>query len=507
MITGQATAEATQAYADAHSALTYTALNGTGLMVSQAGFGSYRVDVSQETHRQALRHALLRGINLVDTSSNYADGGSEELVGQAVAELVTAGELARENLVIVSKVGYVQGSNLEIVQAHKEAGNPFPNVVELEQGLMHCIHPQFLADQLSRSLQRLNMETIDGYLLHNPEYYLKWAHKARQPLAQARKEYYRRIEAAFAFLEDEVAQGRIRWYGISSNAFPVPADDPEFTSLEKVWQIAESIQDGRGAAHHFRLIQLPMNLFETGGATAKNLSHGRSVLDFAQEKELAVLINRPLNAIVNNALVRLADVLYPNYPATAEEVSTAVDTSVQVEERFKHEILPKLDIEAETKRQLLEYLAVGLMLEGQWRGFGTYHNWRDVQTKFLVPRTRNAVQFLSNLENSPVEAVSWLNEYVDAVNTTLAAVSAFYQMKGNERGQQIKGAVTQADAEWEADTLSQTAIRALRTTAGITTVLVGMRRQAYVDDVLADLKTDVSSENRDEAWTALQNTL
>jgi aryl-alcohol dehydrogenase-like predicted oxidoreductase len=507
MITGQATAEATQAYADAHPALTYTPLHGTDLMVSQVGFGGYRVDVSQETHQQALRHALCSGINLVDTSSNYADGGSEELVGKVVAELVAAGELARESVVIVSKVGYVQGSNLEIVRARKKAGNPFANVVELERGLMHCIHPQFVADQLSRSLERLNMETIDGYLLHNPEYYLKWAHKARQPLAQVRQEYYRRIEAAFAFLADEVTQGRIRWYGISSNTFPVPADDPEFTSLEKVWQIAESIQTERGSVHHFRIVQLPMNLFETGGATEKNQSHGRSVLDFAQEKELAVLINRPLNAIVNKALVRLADVLYPNYPATAEEVSTAVDTSVQVEERFKREILPKLNLESETKRQLLEYLAVGLMLEGHWRGFGTYHNWRDVQTQFLLPRTKNAVQFLSNLENLPVEAVSWLDEYIDAVNTTLAAVSAFYQMKGSRRARQIKETVTQADAEWEAHTLSQTAVRALRTTAGIDTVLVGMRRQAYVDDILADLKIPVQSKNRDEAWAELLNTL
>ena len=51
-----------------------------------------------------------------------------------------------------------------------------------------------------------------------------------------------------------------------------------------------------------------------------------------------------------------------------------------------------------------------------------------------------------------------------------------------------KARVSSADADWaEAATLSQMALRALRSTLGITTVLVGMRQESYVDDVIEEL--------------------
>ncbi len=52
----------------------------------------------------------------------------------------------------------------------------------------------------------------------------------------------------------------------------------------------------------------------------------------------------------------------------------------------------------------------------------------------------------------------------------------------------IRYAINDADPEWEKQgTLSQKAIRALRSTAGVSVVLVGMRQGAYVEDVLTDL--------------------
>ena len=503
MIAGQATESGTTVYAKKHPMLPYNTLDDTGLRVCQAGFGSYRVDVSVDSHRQALRYALLNGVNLMDTSANYADGGSEKLIGEVVTELLERGELARDAVVVVSKAGYVQGQNYELAQRRQDEGRPFPDMVNYAEDLYHCIHPEFLEDQLSRSLGRLNMDSLDCYLLHNPEYYLSWAERATIPLDEARREYYRRIELAFGYLETEAERGRIQWYGISSNTFPSPNQDAQFTSLETAWSIASA----RGPDHHFRVVQLPMNLLESGAATEKNQSRTRSVLDFAREKKLAVLINRPLNAIRDNALTRLADIPVPNYPATVEEVSTAVDTSVQTEAKFRRDIMPKLALAAETERQLLEYLAVGLLLEGRWHDFGTYQNWRDVQYQFVLPRVRSALQFLSNQENLPAEVASWHDQYGEATETTLAAVSAFYQEQGAATAQAIRAKAVAADAEWDAGTLSQTAVRALRSTAGVTSVLVGMRLQAYVEDVLAELARPVDVKERQASWAALRRGL
>lgn len=534
-ISGKATVQGTQQFAARHPGLAFNLLGATGLVVSQAGFGGYRIEADNETHREALAHALGQGINLIDTSSNYADGRSEELIGSVMGELVERGALEREEIVIVSKVGYLQGENYLLAVQRKEAGQPFPNIVKYAQGLDHCIHPEFLEDQLTRSLERLNLACIDVYLLHNPEYYLSWAHRTGIPLAEARKEYERRIKLAFEHLEKEVRRGRIQYYGISSNTFPGPASDPKFTSLARVWAIAEEIGDGQAGAvgnrpeqeaghgltqmntdeedkqsadapvgHHFRVVQLPLNLLETGAVTEQNQPGGTSVLALAQARGLAVLANRPLNAIKGESLTRLADVLPPSYPTDPGEVSTAVAQCVTLEEQFHHAVLPAVDTDAETKKQLQEYLAIGLMLQGRWGSFGTYQNWRDVQGRFLLPRLQNAVNFLSSLPTPPPDLAEWLDSYVDAANDVLAAVSAFYQAQASAEGQAIRGTAVLAEPDWQADTLSQIAIRALRSTAGVSSVLVGMRRRNYVDDVVAELKRPVEIKERNEAWEKLK---
>ncbi len=497
-IPGKSTPDGTQTYATQFPHLTYRSLNGW--QVSEAGFGCYRIDPEIDRHREALTHALRSGINLIDTSSNYADGGSEELVGQVLGSLINEGALTREQVIVISKGGYLQGQNYELSQQRKAEGRPFPDLVEYADQLEHCIHPEFIADQLTRSLARLNLATMDVYLLHNPEYYLGWAHKNEVPPAEAETEYYRRLALALRHLEDEVRNGRIQAYGISSNTFPAPVSDPQFTSLTKVLALADEIAQEHDGMHHLRVIQMPMNLFETGAATNINQPGDQTVLDVAQKANLGVLINRPLNAIRGNALSRLADVPAPTYPATKFEVSTAVDMSVRVERKLQSDILPALPLDDETRQQVLEYMAVGIMLQGQWRAFGTYHNWRDVRGRFILPRARSGTQFLANIANPPIDIDSWLEGYINSLNTTLAAITAFYQGDGRRYAQKVHEKAVAADPDWQADTLSQTAVRALRGTAGVTSVLVGMRQTTYVDDVLAGLQQPITPANRQEAW-------
>lgn len=506
MLKGRATPEGTEAYTAAHAPFTYRPLDETGLLVSAAGFGGYRVDTSADIFHEALSRALRAGINVIDTSSNYADGGSEELVGMVMRRLHDGGEVPRNAVVVVSKGGYLQGENYQISQRRKAQGRPFPDLVEVGEGLEHCIHPDFLQDQLTRSLDRLQMETLDVYLLHNPEYYLSWADSQGVPLHEAREEYYRRIALAFDHLEGEVAAGRIGAYGISSNTFPAPADDATHTSLARVWETAQSLSSGE---HHFRVIQLPANLLETGMVTEANQPQGASVLEFAREHHLGVLVNRPLNAIGQEGLVRLAEVPVTG-EADAQHVADRLQRLAEVEARFSAEVRPilkELGAGRGELRRLENAFGAGGLLQSRWRGFGDYHRWRDVATRFLVPQVQGAVQYVMEQEEVPQEVRAWLGAYVDAFNEALRAVGAVYAREQRQQAQAIKEKVQPIDADWaEAETLSQMALRALRSTAGISTVLVGMRREAYVEDVLAELRRDVSSEPRQASWQALAET-
>ena len=206
-LSGRAASEATRALAARNGEGRYRRLGRSALWVSQAGFGSYRVDAAVAAHKEALRAALQSGINLIDTSANYADGGSERLIGEVLTEMVSTGAVRRDEVVLISKVGYLQNSNLRLRQERQQAGKDFPEVVPYAPTLEHCIHPDFLEEQLELSLQRLQISCLDGFLLHNPEYYLLWALQQGGDAATARAEYVRRLRQAVSWLEKAVSKG------------------------------------------------------------------------------------------------------------------------------------------------------------------------------------------------------------------------------------------------------------------------------------------------------------
>jgi len=82
-----ATVNSTAFYASKYSDLKFKKLGKTGLTTSICGFGCYRVDDAISEHHKALEYALENGINLIDTSSNYANGGSEKLVGNVIRKI------------------------------------------------------------------------------------------------------------------------------------------------------------------------------------------------------------------------------------------------------------------------------------------------------------------------------------------------------------------------------------------------------------------------------------
>ena len=499
MIPGYATPEATHNYLNKHRPLAHNQVGTTGLNVSQAGFGCYRISAGVAHHEQALRKALTGGINLIDTSANYADGGSETLVGQVLAKLIDSGDLARDEIVVVSKVGYLQGQNYALSKERRQAGRPFPELVEYGEGLEHCIHPEFLQDQLNRSLERLNLEALDFYLLHNPEYYLEWAAKKGKPLEPAREEYYRRIRAAFEYLEEEVARGRVRHYGISSNTFPTAADQPEFTCIQTIWEIAESLN----SSHHFRLLQLPFNLMERGAVLEKNQPGNLSVLEFAHQNELGVLVNRPLNAFYDNQLFRLADVpafeLLPK-----DEIVRKIQYLSKSEKGLWMKLLPKIDIPPGLRIRIKEQMAIGDTLKHHWLNLGTYERWRQVKTGNLLPRIQGVLDFLRPHAEQNDDLSSWMVSHQEKINAAFTAVASIYAEEAAHKVDRIRQAMAAADRDWAEDgTLSQKALRAIRSTSGVTCTLIGMRREEYVSDVLGELERVCTQSDRLDSWQAM----
>ncbi|PZQ75180.1 MAG: aldo/keto reductase [Variovorax paradoxus] len=145
------------------------------------GLGTWHMgeDVSRRgAEVAAVREAVDLGYRLIDTAEMYGEGGAEAVVGAALAEALRAGDVRRDELVVVSKV--------------------YP----------HNATRRGMPDACARSLERLGLERIDLYLLH-------W--RGAVPLAET-------VEA----LQDLQARGDIGRWGVSN--FDV--DD-----MEELWAL------------------------------------------------------------------------------------------------------------------------------------------------------------------------------------------------------------------------------------------------------------------------------
>ncbi|WOE69803.1 aldo/keto reductase [Hydrogenimonas thermophila] len=275
------------------------------------GFGTYRISIKNNEQVESLSYALKNGITVIDTSTNYASGEAE----QAIAKAFQNSGVDREEVTIVSKAGYIQGNLLKQVQ------NGIVEVFDLvpyQEGCYHSIHSDFIKDQISASLQRMETEYIDTYLLHNPEYFLMHHIEREDQVEDARKEMNRRILEAFIALEEEVQNGRIRSYGVSSNSFAKSPDSLHFLPYTHLLDLAEEAKAETGSSkHHFNTIQLPINLLET---------EGLKCAAWAKSKGLKVLANRPLNAFDKKGMHRLASYEKPvEYENTKDALLTVAD--------------------------------------------------------------------------------------------------------------------------------------------------------------------------------------
>lgn len=501
-ISGAASQDATRAYFNSYPTTSPQALGLTNLWVSQAGFGSYRVDQSKPDYFNALTYALKHGVNLIDTSANYGAGEAEVMIGQCLRSLVSENELQREAVVLVSKCGYLQGDTYQQYQSQEKPEDRFLEVIPLGEGVAHCIHPHFIADQLTGSLDRLGVSCIDVYLLHNPEYFLT-TYATPENIEAIRDDYYTRIKRAFIHLEEEVKLGRISYYGVSSNTFPDPAHSPFHTSLERLLAIAESVSDD----HHFRVIQSPLNVYESSLVLDANQSGLQTTLGVAHKNNIGVLANRPLNAIVNkNQLIRLANVTVDD-DISSIEIEDELNGLMVLEDSWDDLDLKSSLSESEEKA-IRKVFSIGQELNLAWRDFSSLEQWRETVSYHIYPRVDWAMGFLGEKDLLiQDEKKQWFETYIARLNQSIKSIVLYYQLISASRANDIRYALNDVDSLLDGLSLSQQALRIQQATQGISSTLVGMRQIGYVQDIAVVLNDSPPKEDRLLLWKTVREKL
>jgi len=198
-------------------------------------------------------------VNLIDTAVNYRCQRSERAIGDALRAAIGSGAVGRDEIVVCTKGGYVPLDRTP--PATREDYHGFLEEKYFQHGVMqpsdvvaggHCLTPRYLEDQIERSRTNLGLELIDVYYVHNPEQQLE---------ALDRPAFLDVMRNAFATLESQAQKGTIGVYGCASwNGFRVSPDAKTHLALEELVAIA---RDVGGENHHFKVVQLPINLAMT----------------------------------------------------------------------------------------------------------------------------------------------------------------------------------------------------------------------------------------------------
>jgi len=266
MLKNRATSQATASFASRHADEPGNFRSVLGLAVSSVGIGTYLGETDEETDRayeESIRAALRGGLNLIDTAVNYRFQRSERTIGKVLAEMVAAGELKREEVVIATKGGYITFDGGVPANPRAWFEEHFVRTGIVSAGDMvegsHCMTPKYLGTMLEMSRQNLGLDTIDIYYVHNPE---------TQLAAVERKEFLARMSKAFEFLERAVGDNKIAYYGCATwNGFRAQQTERGWLSLDELLRVA---REAGGDQHHFRALQLPYNLAMPEAVTLAN---------------------------------------------------------------------------------------------------------------------------------------------------------------------------------------------------------------------------------------------
>ncbi|MFN8418569.1 MAG: aldo/keto reductase [Anaerolineae bacterium] len=205
-----------------------------GLWLPSIGVGTYlgeATDADDTHYRSAFTRAWTMGCNIFDTAINYRHQRSERALGSWLHQAFDNGTLDRDEIILCTKGGFVPFDSVVpddprkwVYETYIASGIAHAN--DFAANYQHCIAPGFLEAMIDQSRSNLGVECIDVYYLHNPE---------TQHISFSHQTFRARILDAFETLEDAVANGLIRSYGMATwAAFRSLPDAPDYLSLTEM---------------------------------------------------------------------------------------------------------------------------------------------------------------------------------------------------------------------------------------------------------------------------------
>jgi aryl-alcohol dehydrogenase-like predicted oxidoreductase len=198
-------------------ALAKRPLGKSGMEITTVGFGAWAAGgggwafswgaQDDGASIAAIKHAVSRGVNWIDTAAVYGLGHSEEVVGRAVRDIPVA-----ERPLVFTKCGLHWDDKNPMVQAKR------------------ALRPDSIPRECEASLRRLGLERIDLFQFHWPD---------ESGIA---------VEDSWAALVRLVDEGKVRAVGVSNFGVPLLERCEKIRHVDSLQPPFSLIRRGVGAA-------------------------------------------------------------------------------------------------------------------------------------------------------------------------------------------------------------------------------------------------------------------
>jgi len=400
---------------------------------------------------------------------------------------------------VVLPAGLLEGILYHQALEREHQGRPYPEALRLREGLGYCIHPEFLQDYLEQSHQRLQHHARSVLLLQQPEQFLEWALAQGLPREEAHHELLRRLEHAFAFLEEQCRLGRLDAYGIQSEELSAQSSTNVLALLPEILELAHSVG---GPDHHCRLLAVPFNLFEPAAATEPLIGE-QTLLEYAHRAGLHVVVYRPLTAQLSRRPVLIAEP--PVEKATlvsVEHIRGQLRQFLHTETEFLRR-LTELPLNGTQREMVREALTLSLFLQDHWHEFASYEDWLRVKTGYLGERFRSLQLLVEPFVQLPEIGEQW-QSYAERFQQVLTDIGRLYAARAWERARRLRTLLEEVlSIPIPPVPLAQLALSLVRCTEGVGSILVSSTSAQHIAENLASLELTLPTLRRSQ-WLALQ---
>jgi diketogulonate reductase-like aldo/keto reductase len=375
--------------------------------MSTFAFGTQRISDENLLHIEALKEAIELGVRIIDTAPYYNNGSAQRAVAKVMGLFE---DDIRNTIEIVSKYSFINENTLQ--------------------------------EALTQTLENLQLQTIETFLIDTPEAFISEAIEQKMARDEMLDTLYEKLYTAFVLLEKEVNDGRIKGYGISSDAFSKEYSAVDFLPYEDLLTLAQKAAKEAGREQHsFTTIELPVNILERDGLICAA---------WAKRNGLRVFANRPLNAQKDGLLYRLAEYEEPKeYYHTLNELLEICDNK---ELKALYNLVEQMDINKHK--------------------FGFIGEYDSFLVSQILPHIKKTI------EKIPQELLDVLLEYIERF------LREYRDMVAHESAKMTRITLKEDFKDCNLK-MQECALRFLLEIENIDIIIVGMRKPSYVQEVMA----------------------